>query len=178
MTPDQLPDSLELRNRLRSLALLDHLVAPAKPAITFTPAADPHTQTATLQLDDHTTWDLLFTRDGATLTLAGPTTVTLASTLDQPAWQASDPAVQLPDLLDGTPESAQVWLGSHYGRRPDLLPIRQILMSVPLTVDLARELGSTLSWTAIRAAIIPIGYPIPDEDLPGPDNANSGANLE
>ncbi len=178
MTPDQLPDSLELRNRLRSLATLDLLVAtPPPPSITFAPTAEPHTQIATLHSDDRTVWNFLFTPEGATLTLDG-TEITLASTLDQPIWQSSESTLHLPDLLDGTPESAQAWLNTRYGKRPDLIPIRQILMSVPLTVDLARELGNNLSWADLREAVSRIGYPIPDEDMAGPDDPNAGANLD
>ena len=182
MTADQLPDSLQLRNRIRSLATLDLLIAPPKdPVLTFTPTSDPHTQGATLRLDDGSTWTFLFTTDGATLSLQGANgaePVTLASTLDQPAWQSSSPTLTLPDLLDGTPEAAQAWFHARYGKRTDLLPIRQILMSVPLTVDLARELGNDQPWTDLRTATLAIGYPIPDEDLPGPDTPGSGANLD
>ncbi len=175
MKPDQLPDSLQLRNLFRSLATLDLLVAPSQPSIGYQADPETHTQAATLPADDGTTWTALFTHDGATLT-SGETT--LASTTDQPQWQTSSVDLELPDLLNGTPESAQEWLAIRYNVRPDLTPIRQILMAVPLTIDLARELGNQLPWTAIREAVLPLGYPIPDEDLAGPDDRNVGANLD
>ncbi len=175
MTADQLPDSLQLRNLVRSLATLDLLVCPDQPSIRYQADPDAQTQSATLPADDNTTWTALFTHDGATLT-TGETT--LASTTDQPQWQTSTPDLYLPDLLKGTPESAQEWLAIRYSLRPDLTPIRQILMAVPLTVDLARELGNTRPWAAIREAVTPLGYPIPDEDLAGSDNPNAGANLD
>ena len=177
MTPDQLPDSLQLRNRVRSLATLDLLIAPAQPSITFAPTTEPHTQFATVQPDDHAVWNVLFTPEGATITLDG-TDIRLASTNEHPQWESSGRTPQLPDLLDGTPETVQAWIMTHYGQRVDLLPIRQLLMSVPLTIDLARELGSDLSWTEIRDAVTPIGYPIPDEDVAGPGDGASGVNLE
>ena len=175
MKPDQLPDSLQLRNFVRSLATLDLLVAPGQPSIRYQADPDAHTQAATLPADDNTTWTALFTHDGATLT-SGNTT--LASTTDQPQWQTSAVNVDLPDLLNGTPESAQEWLALRYNVRPDLIPIRQILMSVPLTVDLARELGNTRPWAEIREDVTALNYPIPDEDLAGPDDENAGANLD
>lgn len=136
-------------------------------------------------MDDHTTCTALFTPEGATLTFTGAEALSstevpliLASTLDQPTWQSSNPTADLPNLLNGSPESAQEWIALRYNLRPDLTPIRQILMAVPLTIDLARDLGNTRPWPEIRNAVTPIGYPIPDEDLPGPDNPNSGANLD
>lgn len=175
MTADQLPDSLQLRNLVRSLATLDLLVAPAQPSIRYQADPDAHTQAATLPTDNNITWTALFTHDGATLT-SGETT--LASTTDQPQWQTSAVNIDLPDLLNGTPESAQEWLAIRYNVRPDLTPIRQILMAVPLTVDLARELGNTRPWAEIRKAVTPLGYPIPEQDLAGPDDGNAGANLD
>ncbi len=177
MTPDQLPDSLQLRNRVRSLALLDLVLAPAKPFLQYTDDEAERTQTAALSPDDDTLWTMLFTRDGATLSLDGTDTV-LASTLDQPVWQSSGPAPELPDLLDGSPESVQTWLKTRSGRQVDAVPIEQILQSVPLTVDLARNLGSDRPWPELRDAALRIGYPVPDEDLPGPDNPNAGATTD
>lgn len=180
MTSKQLPDSLQLRNLVRSLAALDLLVAPDEPRIQYTADPEHRTYSATVPMEDRTTCTALFTPEGATLTFRGTDTadpLTLASVADQPVWQSSDPDATIPDLLNGTAESAQEWLAFHYSLRPDLTPIRQILMSVPLTIDLARELGNTRPWAEIRDRITRIGYPISDEDLPGPDNANSGANL-
>lgn len=179
MTVDQLPDSLQLRNLFRSLATLDLLVAPAAPTIQYTADPDTRTYAAILPIDDRTTCTAFFNPEGATLTFTGAEAadpLTVASTLDQPTWLAS-PGATLPNLFNGAAETAQEWLAMRYSVRPDLTPIRQILEVVPLTANLARDLGNTRPWSEIRDAVTRIGYPIPEEYLPGPDNPNSGVNL-
>jgi hypothetical protein len=76
-----------------------------------------------------------------------------------PAGTDPDGSMSLLSLLDGKPESYQVWAEDYYERSVPLTPVRHLYTHKPLSEKLVQQLNQELTLEELSEDMEEIGYP-------------------